>query len=461
MRNRLLNIVIVCVCFFVAVSMAHASESGAMRAYMMTSTMSSSVETPRNPVVTNYCGYSVATQPYSPYGHTYYWQTESDGTSTANSSSIYEIYETGSVFLRAHDGTNWSSAATAYASPKYVPPAPTTEDVSICGEGQITLEAEVPAGPWAINWFWGSAFVHAGNAFTGQYSESKTFTAKSAYNGCFSDGTEATASVLQLPFIDAGSDKEVCKGEKVILSTNSTPDVTGFSWDNAETLSNFNIAAPEATPFVTTKYTVTAMGSNGCTNTDDVTVSVNPGPAISLTVDEMISSLGDGTWLSACIAYTSNKSFTWSWLEASTIKTSNEVDLHVKPETKTTYSVLVTDENNCSSEDSVTIDVRDVLYSIKDGSWNDPSLWSYKGGAPANTIPDRNMDAIIDGNEVTLSANAECGNILITDNAGKYTVLKVNNNNLSVYGFLKLNSKQDVPQVDIEVSSSGNIKCIE
>src|SRR5205085_3397058 len=48
------------------------------------------------------------------------------------------------------------------------------------------------------------------------------------------------------------------------------------SWFPSVGLSNPTICNPIATPDVTTTYYVTVTDANGCTNTDSVTVFVNP-----------------------------------------------------------------------------------------------------------------------------------------------------------------------------------------
>ena len=48
-----------------------------------------------------------------------------------------------------------------------------------------------------------------------------------------------------------------------------------YAWTSTSGLSASDVAAPSANPTSTTTYTLTVTGSNGCTNTDEVTVTVD------------------------------------------------------------------------------------------------------------------------------------------------------------------------------------------
>ena len=77
---------------------------------------------------------------------------------------------------------------------------------------------------------------------------------------------------------NAGVDVAICKGASTTL--NGSGGGT-YSWSPAYGLSATNIANPVATPGVTTTYTLTVT-NGGCTNTDKVTVTVNPLPPAAL-----------------------------------------------------------------------------------------------------------------------------------------------------------------------------------
>ena len=95
---------------------------------------------------------------------------------------------------------------------------------------------------------------------------------------CSNIGTGTTTiTVNALPAVDAGADTEVCIGD---LSTLNGSGATSYSWDNGVS-DGVSFTAP-----ATTVYTVTGTDANGCSNTDNVTVTVHPYPtAPNVSVD--------------------------------------------------------------------------------------------------------------------------------------------------------------------------------
>ncbi|MEZ5046764.1 MAG: SdrD B-like domain-containing protein [Chitinophagaceae bacterium] len=76
------------------------------------------------------------------------------------------------------------------------------------------------------------------------------------------------------PTADAGPNQTIYLGSSVQIGTASIVGTT-YSWNPATGLDNASIAQPTATPTVpSTTYTVTATGTNGCTETSVVTVDV-------------------------------------------------------------------------------------------------------------------------------------------------------------------------------------------
>ena len=86
--------------------------------------------------------------------------------------------------------------------------------------------------------------------------------------------TTGSVTVYALPTINAGVDQTICQGSQITLL--GSGGVT-YSWDNG---------VNDAVPFTvnsTTTYTLTGTDANGCVNTDQVIVNVNPLPNVSTT----------------------------------------------------------------------------------------------------------------------------------------------------------------------------------
>ena len=110
-------------------------------------------------------------------------------------------------------------------------------------------------------------------------------------------------SINALPSVNAGVDQTICAGSSVTLSGSGA---TTYNWNNGVT------NAVSFSPSTTTTYTVTGVGANGCSNTDQVVVNVATAPvapsAIAQTFlasqnktvsDLVITSLGVPVWYNA------------------------------------------------------------------------------------------------------------------------------------------------------------------
>lgn len=98
--------------------------------------------------------------------------------------------------------------------------------------------------------------------------------------GCPGTPIQLTVQIVPLPTIDAGTNVAICEGSSTTLT--ATGGAT-YAWSPATGLSATTGSSVVATPVLTQIYTVTGTDANGCTNTDNVTVTVNPVPTISVT----------------------------------------------------------------------------------------------------------------------------------------------------------------------------------
>lgn len=216
---------------------------------------------------------------------------------------------------------------------------------SICNGGSVQLQAS-----GAATYVWSPA---TGLSCTPCPSPTASPTATTTYNvigtnaaGC-RDSAQVTVSVGSRPVVTASANIGVCIGSSTTLQASGA---VNYSWAPATGLSCTNCSNPVATPLTTTTYTVTGTAANGCTNTAQVTVSVNPLPTVSAGAPIAICS-GDSTILQASGAV----SYTWSpAIGLSCINCSNPV---AKPISTTTYTVTGTNANGCTNTGIVTVTV--------------------------------------------------------------------------------------------------------
>ena len=172
------------------------------------------------------------------------------------------------------------------------------------------------------------------------------------------DSTFSAIGVYALPIVDAGNDASICKNDPQQVGPNSPNTDLAYEWTSKPagfTSKNFS---PIVRPEVTTVYYLTVTSSTtGCSNTDSVTISVLPSPEISAKPENGITEVCFGTEVvlgvdSLNSLHTSNN---WFNLSGSLLHTG--ATYTVKPSVTSTYILVTTGANNCTSTDSVTITV--------------------------------------------------------------------------------------------------------
>jgi hypothetical protein len=209
---------------------------------------------------------SATTSTYSPGAvatTTYYQVLATNGVCPADTSNFAQI----TVLTNPIAGTASSNQSICAGTS----PAP----LALSGyNGSIQWQSAPSAtGPWTSIPGANSAALPSatmGNLSTVRYY--RAMVTNSPCTGTLYSNT-VTISILAAPIINAGSDQNVCQGSTVVLVASGG---TGYIWNNGI----FNNI-----PFTvnsTTTYSVTGTGTNGCTNTDQVVVNVNPSPTASI-----------------------------------------------------------------------------------------------------------------------------------------------------------------------------------
>jgi hypothetical protein len=261
-------------------------------------------------------------------GSTYQWLlngtpiTGSTGTNCSiTQGGNYSVLVTNSI-LGCTDTSN-VKAITAYT----LPSVNAGIDQSVCLGGSISL-----IGSGATTYSWSNG---ASNAvlFVPTSSQLYTLTGIDA-NGC-SNTDQVQVTVNALPTVDAGINQTVCAGSSVVLSGSGA---SSYTWNNGV----INSVAFLST--TTQTYTVTGVNANGCSNTDQVTVTVNALPTVDAGINQTVCA-GSSVVLSGSGA----SSYTWNNGVINSVAFLST--------TTQTYTVTGVDVNGCSNTDQVSITV--------------------------------------------------------------------------------------------------------
>jgi len=221
---------------------------------------------------------------------------------------------------------------------------------TVCSGETATLTASPSAPGGTFNW---TPSGQTSQTISVSPASTTTYTVVYSLATC-TDSAEAIVTVNPLPTIDAGNDITVCDGESTTLSATGA---SSYVWDNG---------VVNGTPFTpslgTTVYTVTGTDANGCSATDDVSITVVSNP----TANASFNPTGGTAPLAVDFTNLSSggTSYFWDFGNGFTELTGVASNVSTTYETGV-YTITLTASNG--SCESIWTDVIDVLYG-------DPSI---------------------------------------------------------------------------------------
>ena len=268
----------------------------------------------------------------------------------------------------------------------------TVPDQVCADDGVILLEASEPGGVWS-----GDGILDALNgtfdpaaAGSGAANINYTINATCIYSA------DDIINVNPTPAVNAGQDVSICPGEGATIIGSGAAN---YSWSPASGLSSPNAASTAASPSSTTTYTLTGTSAAGCTDTDQITVTVFP--AANIVVQTPISVCdGEDVELSA----TGGVTYNWT---GQNVADQNAATTTATPNESTTYSVFATDANGCDGTAEVEVTVispnayfipsttegmAPLVVSFDNGSTGDSFTWDFGNG---NTLVTSVIDASV------------------------------------------------------------------
>jgi len=255
-------------------------------------------------------------------GTSYLWNgtlgTSADVMVSPTANTTYSVSVT--------DANNCISTASVTVTVNSLPTASIGGTTTICNGANTTLTASgAPGYAWS-----GSLGSNASVMVSPTSTTTYTVTITDG-NGC-TDTETSTVTVNSLPTASISGTTTICSGASTTLTAAGAP---GYAWSD---MLGSN-ASVMVSPTSMTTYTVTVTDGNGCTDTETSTVTVNSLPVASVSGDLTVCS-GESTTLTASGA----NSYLWNGM------LGTNAAIMVAPTTNTTYSVTVTDANNCTTQ---------------------------------------------------------------------------------------------------------------
>ncbi|MBK9046920.1 MAG: T9SS type A sorting domain-containing protein [Bacteroidetes bacterium] len=263
------------------------------------------------------------------------------------------------------------------------------------GASRITLNWNIPAGSNYQITRTGSASLYRNNAGvsfpytipnylsiknssagTGTYYFFYDWEITTPTVSCVSSRVPSTLTVNTLPVVSVSGNTILCEGGNTTL-TASGADTYNWTASNDLNITTGNTVI--ATPSATATYTVTGTAANGCTASENVSVTVNPLPVLTTSSDATICA-GTSATLNV------NGADTYNWSPSTGLNTTSGVSVIATPAATTTYTVIGANSFGCVATADITVSVNPLpVVSLSNFSsiCSNAALLTLSGGSPA------------------------------------------------------------------------------
>lgn len=257
--------------------------------------------------------------------------------------------------------TNTANGCTSSASVQVIcdntPPPLSTNNLTL---NCTTTSGQVCASPILPNltylWMGPGGVMNTTSCLTANLPGTYTVVA-TAPNGCTSSANAVIADDTNPPVATAGPDG-ILNCNNATVQLNGTGSSSGSNFTYAWTTQNGNFVGGQTTltPTVNAAGTYTFVvtnTANGCTSSDVAVVTVTP-PVAATTQSVAVSCNGASTGTAQVTASGGNGVYSYLWTTGATTNSISGLPAG-------TYSVIVTDGENCTATSSVNVTQPDVL----------------------------------------------------------------------------------------------------
>lgn len=331
------------------------------------------------------------------------WSPSAGLNSTTSASVIATPLASTTYSVTATDVNNCTATQTVSVT---VNPLPNVQvaDAGVCPQLCTTL---VASGAQTYSWLPASGLnstTIANPLSCPATSVTYTVTGTDA-NGCVNTDT-SRVTVYPTPVVNAGPDIYICSGDVVTLSGSGG---VSCSWAPGIFLSSTTVCNPFAFPPTSLTYTLSVTDINGCSNSDLVTIYVNPLPVAFAGTDTSICA-GDAVMLNG------NGGVTCAWSPATALDDDSICNPTATPVNTIAYMLIVSDSNGCTNFDVVQVIVHPLpqtpvitqtgINLVSSAGYG--NQW-YLNGNPIPGATDTIYTPVVNGNyEVVFTDNNGC-----------------------------------------------------
>jgi gliding motility-associated-like protein len=277
-------------------------------------------------------------------GTSYSWTGPGSYTSGVQNPTITNATSahSGDYEVTVTDGNSCTNTATVTVSVLPPPTALITGNNEICAGESTTLTA---SGGGTYSW----STTETTEDIIVSPTQDSTFWVIVSVGTC-TDSTGISVTVKEAPEPNASANTPLCEGDTLFLTSSGGGNYAwaGPSFNGTQqndTISNVT-AANAGT------YTVTVTGSNNCFATADVEVVINPLPTVTASNTGPVCEGG-----TIDINATGGTTFIWNGPNSFSGNDATHNINNISPADTGTYTVVVTDANNCSASASTLVEI--------------------------------------------------------------------------------------------------------
>ncbi|MDI1299393.1 T9SS type A sorting domain-containing protein, partial [Methylotenera sp.] len=338
---------------------------------------------------------------------------------TGETSQAIKIKASGSFSVKITDNnacSNTSSIASVVVNALPTASITASGSKTFCDGDSVTLtSSSANAYLWSNGSTSQAIKVKASGSFSVKITDNNACSNTSAT-------TLITVNALPIAIVTSNKAKTFCQGDSVLLTASIG---NAYLWSNGAT--NQTIAVLKSG-----NYSVVVTDTNACSNTSSIeTVLVNALPVAAITANGALTFCkGDSVTLAANPA----NSYLWN---------TGEVTAEIKIKASGSYTVTITDNNNCSSTSSITPIVVNPL--------------------PLSEITAKGSTSFCEGDSVTLTASIanvylwstnESSPTITVKNSGQFNVIVTDVNGCSAKSNSTMVQMNKLPLAEITVQQS-------
>ncbi|MEZ4952156.1 MAG: T9SS type A sorting domain-containing protein [Saprospiraceae bacterium] len=264
-----------------------------------------------------------------------------------------EVTNIGTYTLTVTDSSNGctETATTSVAQNTTPPNAEANGGTITCATSSVTLSGTSSTGGATYSWTGPNGFTS--NEQNPTVEEIGTYTlAVTGPNGCTSSDPATVNQNTTAPTAEAGASAALnCSSTSVVLNGSASSNGSQYSYEWTTTNGNIVSGGNTLTPTVDAAgdYSlIVTNNNNGCDSNDTTQVTQSPVVEADISSQTNVDCFGAANGAATVAPSGGNGTYTYAWSNGSTDQTATNLSAG-------TYSVVVTDGENCTATENVTI----------------------------------------------------------------------------------------------------------